>query len=110
MREIRGGSITLRLTLEQRERWEREAKLEGRDLSGWMRRVCDLATGGRAEKREERAGTRVARVEGKVEGAVAIAKQAQKVFASCPHGKFVGERCSLCIAGGGIVQQDGTVR
>ena len=33
--------LTLRVTAEQRERWQEAANREGLPLSGWMRKHCD---------------------------------------------------------------------
>lgn len=40
--------LTLRLTAEQRERWQQAADREGLPLSGWVRRRCDAGLEGDA--------------------------------------------------------------
>jgi len=72
----RGGSVTLRLTAEQRERWGRRAAGDGRDLSGWIRRVCDLAS----QCEQELPGTRLPTTVEDVERQMVGAKRAAESF------------------------------
>ncbi len=38
-------TIRLRLTAEEKAAWARAAEKDGRDLSGWLRRVANCAAG-----------------------------------------------------------------
>ncbi|MGB7464689.1 MAG: hypothetical protein WBW14_17460 [Candidatus Acidiferrum sp.] len=49
--------LTLRVTQEQRERWQEAANQEGLPLSGWMRKRCDAGqknNGGEQPKKSPR--------------------------------------------------------
>jgi uncharacterized protein (DUF1778 family) len=41
--ERKSSTVLLRITLEQRERYEQAAEAKGQSLSDWIRSVCDRA-------------------------------------------------------------------